>query len=100
VSVGRIKEGELHRYWIEFGRGGRWPEGCGVTAFDREDAFDLIEEQVLRPYGLPMPPVIDVTEDVDVSVILERYPNVAQFAHLMNPPNWRGVWWPAPRPLR
>jgi hypothetical protein len=59
---------------------------CGVTAFSIDDAKALIETRVF-PGGLPL--VTKLIEDVDVSTLDANHirPN-------MEPPNWRGIWYP------
>jgi hypothetical protein len=58
--------------------------GCGVTAFDRDDALRLVADAL----GTDPPPAA-ITEDVDVTALDENHvlPN-------MFPPNERGVWFP------
>ncbi len=82
----------LNRYWIEFDWGNQRPMpgtnlGCGVTAFDREDALDLIEKAVFA--NKAMPPIKNVIEDVDIATLDEGHviPN-------MGAPSERGVWFP------
>ncbi len=88
----------LHRYWLEFdiapGDMEAYPSfaaltlGCGVTAFDYEDALVVLAEEVLR--GDPLPSITSSREDVDVSQLDQNHvlPNIA-------PPHERGVWFPA-----
>ena len=61
--------------------------GCGVTAFNLDDALRLIEAEVLD--GAPIPPIKSVTKDVDVSTLDQKHvlPN-------MGLPLNRGVWFP------
>jgi hypothetical protein len=79
----------LRRFWFEFepdaaplGMG----YGCGVTAYDRHDAEELVSAAI----DGPMPTVRRVIEDVDVSTLDGGHvlPN-------MLPPNERGIWFPA-----
>jgi hypothetical protein len=81
----------LHRYWFDFDlQAGEGPigtaAGCGVTAYDREDAQHLLRERVFRG---ELPPVERVVEDIDVSTLDPGHvlPN-------MSAPNRRGVWFP------
>lgn len=67
-----MKDRLLHRYWIEFESTGKdfWPEyrdGCGVTAYDREEALRLLQEKVFPSEQLP--PVKRIVEDIDVSTL-------------------------------
>lgn len=85
---------QLHRYWIEFdidalsnlpiGVG----LGCGVTAYDRDDALRLVEERVFR--GQALPNVKSINENVDISQLDAGHvrPN------MLNPLP-RGIWFPA-----
>jgi hypothetical protein len=87
----------LRRYWIEWEHS---PEerdpylrhGCGVTAFDKDDALQLVKEKMFPDE--PLPPVSKIIEDVDVSTLDQGHviPN-------MHPPVWRGVWFPKLEPL-
>jgi hypothetical protein len=84
---------ELHRYWFQFDLklGDDAPAGtllgCGVTAFNYEDAIALLGERVFRSASLP--PIVEVREDVDVSQLDPGHvlPN-------MGIPIDRGVWFP------
>jgi hypothetical protein len=84
---------DLVRFWIEFDQKlkDRPPLvtliGVGVTAVDREDALKLVAERVFK--GETMPPIKAIRENVDVSTLDEGHviPN-------MEPPFWRGVWFP------
>jgi len=64
--------------------------GCGVTAEDYDDAVKLIQEELFPDQ--PLPAIIDVIEDVDVSSLdgNEVLPNIGL-------PLIRGVWFPAKR---
>lgn len=87
-----VAETQLTRYWISFAGIGRWPVGCGVTASSVDDAFNLVRSDVLEPMGITeMPEIERVIENVDVST-LDAW-NV--LPHVVRPPNWRGVWYPA-----
>ena len=85
----------LHRYWIQFddpkrlghGLGLVLVLGCGVTAFDLDDAIALLERDVFKG---PMPVrIASSIEDVDVRTLDPGHviPN-------MLPPDRRGVWFP------
>lgn len=82
----------MKRFWIEFeGDAAALPAGltigCGVTAYDYEDALRLLQEHILKVE--PMPKIRKVTENVDVSTLDPGHvlPN-------MLPPNFRGIWFP------
>lgn len=81
----------LFRYWFEFemkessGRGGRpW---VGVTAWDLEDAREIIRQAVFD--GNPLPPVEKLIEDVNIPDLDPKH-----VLNQMAPPNLRGVWYP------
>jgi hypothetical protein len=61
--------------------------GIGVTAFDREDALNLIKRHVFPDRR--MPPVVEIIENVDVSTLDRRHviPN-------MHPAIRPGIWFP------
>ena len=83
----------LHRYWLIFDVAGevhvpsRLRLGCGVTAYDRNDAMNILEREVFG--GGLVPKVIQTIEDVDVSTLDENHvlPN-------METVTLRGVWYP------
>lgn len=89
---------ELHRYWIEFaispGELGMFPSyaglswGCGVTAYNYDDAMKLLRERIFK--SDPVPEVVRVLEDVDIEHVDEGHvrPN-------MGAPSNRGIWFPA-----
>ena len=83
----------MRRFWIKFDV--KFGErtygvflGCGVTAESREDALRIAEKAVFR--GDPMPRVLSVVEDVDVSTLDANHvmPNIGD-------PDKPGVWYPA-----
>lgn len=81
----------LHRYWFRFeGEPLSLPPGivlgCGVTAFTREDALHLLATHVFRG---PIPPILSVTEDIDVSTL-----DAGHVLPNMHEPASRGVWYP------
>jgi hypothetical protein len=83
---------DLHRYWLEWEpRDKNLTIGCGVTAFDEEDALALIAAAL----GRELPRPARVIEDVDVSMLDPRH--VVPFIY---PSNERGVWFPKLAPLR
>jgi hypothetical protein len=94
----------LRRFWFEFDHSelvteqdGKWPVpgrfsylslGCGITAYDYQDALRLLHKWVIR--GEDLPRVSRVIEDIDVSTLDSGHvlPNAGC-------PVWRGVWFPA-----
>jgi hypothetical protein len=96
---------QLTRYWITFdyaagkAEGTVLPEwleqtGFGVTAIDLDDAMAIVERDWFGAHGFPVPPTREVVENIDVSTLDDHVrPN-------MHPPNWRGLWFPPPGPLR
>lgn len=83
----------MHRYWIKFRISMRDPHppgtlpGIGVTARNREEALELVQERVFR--DLPLPAVVHFEQDVAVGALDPRHvvPN-------MGNPSVRGVWFP------
>lgn len=83
----------LRRFWFEcaFRAEEKAPPGtkmgCGVTAFDRDDAERLLRERVFESGYLP--PFHRVIEDVDISSLDPDHvrPNMAS-------PLIRGIWFP------
>jgi hypothetical protein len=84
----------LQRFWFQFVD----PEprvlrlGCGVTAYDYEDAIAILEQTVFA--GRNVPKITSVVPNVDVTTLDRGHviPN-------MDPPVWRGVWFPKGFPL-
>ena len=85
-------ESILTRYWFEFD----WEEGsrprperlgCGVTAFDREDALRLVSEVAFADEEVP--PVKRVIDDVDVQTL-----DPGHVLSNIGVPSERGVWFP------
>lgn len=84
---------KLRRYWFKFDIpiNGIYPlgllAGCGVTAYNYEDAFNLLQNKVFINI---IPPSIQVViEDVDVSTLDKDHvlPNIGISA-------LRGIWFP------
>ena len=80
----------LRRFWFRFENSGKPSPlnlGCGVTAYDRDDAMLILIDKIFREN--PMPRIETVIEDVDVSTLDQKHvlPN-------MGAPNQRGVWYP------
>jgi len=81
----------LHRYWIKFTGSPEdlWPcqMGCGVTAYDEEDALRLIQERIFQEK--PLPPVQKIDTDIDLSTLDPSHilPNIGV-------PIRRGIWFP------
>jgi hypothetical protein len=82
----------LRRFWFEFERTTPQdlrPEvtmGCGVSAYDYDDAVQLLRDRVFKGQ---VPSVANVQADVDVSTLDEGHvrPN-------MGNPTERGIWFP------
>lgn len=54
----------------------------------------ILRREWFDRHDLEVPPIKEVVEDVDVSTSDDHVrPN-------MHPPNWRGLWYPATKPLR
>lgn len=83
----------LHRFWFTFSLTLADPHpagvllGCGVTAFSKEDAIDLMKERVFTK--TPFPAIQNVQEDVDVSTLDAGHvrPNMGNVVK-------RGIWFP------
>ena len=82
----------MHRYWIKFDV--KFGEqtygvllGCGITAENLDEAKKMAACIVFR--GDPMPTVVSVIEDIDVSKLDRKHilPNIAY-------PERAGVWFP------
>jgi hypothetical protein len=80
----------LKRYWFEFERN-QIPDhlalGCGVTAYNYDDALYILCKKVFRDSVVPSPKI--VIEDIDVST-LDAGPALVNMA----PPNLRGISYP------
>lgn len=83
----------LHRYWVRFRvdiRSAHAPGtllGIGVTAYNRDDALEIIAERVYKSDVLPE--IATLVEDVDMSTLDEKHvlPNIGNVFV-------RGVWYP------
>lgn len=79
----------LRRYWFIFPKSAKPSPlniGCGVTAYDYDDAIDLLRQRV---FNGGEPSVAEVIADVDVSTLDKRHvlPNMGSTVV-------RGVWFP------
>ena len=82
----------LIRFWVEFDWGDQAPKraerlGCGVTAFDREDALRLIAEVAFANEDMPL--IRSVTENIDIRTL-----DPGHVLPSMGAPSERGVWFP------
>ncbi|RKH04263.1 hypothetical protein D7V97_25555 [Corallococcus sp. CA053C] len=85
------RQPRLHRYWIQL------PEdvlrarglcgGCGVTAYDLDDARRILQAQLFKE--TPLPTFTHVTEDVDVTTL-----DAGHVLPNMGVCSWRGIWYP------
>jgi hypothetical protein len=80
----------LHRYWLRFARSDTpsvLSMGCGITAYDEEDAKRLFEREVVPIFGRGE--IVEIIQDIDVRTLDEGHvrPN-------MGAPSNRGVWFP------
>ena len=91
----------LIRYWIEFPReltqrDTPWlPATVGVTAYSLDDALDIIHQylcEYLRNLFAqhPLPPVVQVTENVDIATLLDKHRRPIRSGVSI----WRGIWYP------
>jgi hypothetical protein len=80
----------LRRYWIRF-EAFATPTplnlGCGVTAFDKDDAIGLLHSRVFTEKEVPK--VIEIIEDGDVSTL-----NAGHVRPNMGLVTFRGIWFP------
>jgi len=87
----------LTRFWIEFDFGGSYElypsyvglkRGCGVTAYNFDDAKTLLETQLFKDD--PFPNIKNVCENIDVSTLDAGHilPNIGMPAN-------RGIWYPS-----
>lgn len=87
---------DLKRYWFEFdfpeprlGHEGYIPAcgGCGITAFDYDDALKIMRQFMLQDGETPI--FRRIVENVDISAIEDE-----DVLNHMGVPVWRGVWYP------
>ena len=80
----------MKRYWFEFCEG-NLPFGvrigCGVTAYNYDDALFLLSKKVFN--NAAPPEIKNMIENVDISTLDDGHvlPN-------MSSPNLRGIWFP------
>ena len=80
----------IKRFWFNFSE---QPlpigvqHGCGLSAYDYEDALELLKNKVFKDMGLP--DIENVIQDVDVSTLDSGHvlPNIGNVSI-------RGVWFP------
>jgi len=80
----------LKRFWFTFALKAPLTGlsmGCGITAFDLEDARRMLREQVFPAFGEEA--VDEIVENIDIRTLEENHvrPN-------MGNPAVRGVWFP------
>jgi hypothetical protein len=81
------------RFWIEFNIDSVFlfppgiGTGCGVTAFDLEDAIKLMNEKIF--ILTPVPEIIKAIEDININELDQGHviPNMLS-------PHSRGIWFP------
>jgi hypothetical protein len=84
---------QLKRYWFEFELENAFNSpagiglGCGVTAYDYDDAVSLMDQKIF--VELPRPPLKNYIENVDIRTLDQGHvvPN-------MHAPVGRGIWFP------
>ena len=79
---------KLRRFWFSFEKIGRPTPlnlGCGVTAYDYDDAIALLQERVFPEETIPK--IIECIRDVDVSTLEANHvlPNLGSVID-------RGIW--------
>jgi hypothetical protein len=82
----------MTRYWFEFKSNSRElpfgiMHGCGVTAYDYNDALSILEQKVFK--GQQIPEFKVKKENIDVRTLDQGHviPN-------MKDPTLRGIWFP------
>jgi hypothetical protein len=80
----------LHRYWFSFEKFDRPTPlnlGCGVTAFDYDDAIKLLNERIFSSEKFPR--IVNCIADIDVSTLDPNHvlPNLGLVSD-------RGIWFP------
>ena len=80
----------LRRYWFNFEKLSKPSPlnlGCGVTAYDYDDAINLLCQRVFA--GKELPRIVEYSEDVDVSNLDQKHvlPNIGLVTS-------RGIWFP------
>lgn len=81
---------KLRRFWFNFERIGEMTPlnlGCGVTAYDYDDAIALLRERVFTKTA--MPKIARCIPDVDVATLDANHvlPNLGSVIE-------RGIWFP------
>jgi hypothetical protein len=82
----------LVRYWFEFDFTNEnipygLSMGCGLTAYNHDDAISLLNEHVFK--DIPIPKIKKFIENIDISTL-----DAGHILPNMLPPNLRGVWFP------
>lgn len=83
----------MTRYWFEFDSSQikdflpGLPIGCGVTAYDYDDAISILRQKVFK--GQEIPELKEKKENIDIRTLNQGHviPN-------MRDPTLRGVWFP------
>lgn len=84
---------KLHRFWFEFDLSNEDNPpagtllGCGVSAYDYDDAISLLKKRVFNDAELPK--ITKEIKDVDVSTLDQNHvlPNMGMVTN-------RGIWYP------
>jgi hypothetical protein len=78
---------ELRRFWLKFDDGDmRHGRGYGVTAWNEDDALQIVKSDIFR--GAPLP-TFTLRADVDISML-----DAGHILPNMESPNRRGIWYP------
>ncbi len=81
----------LTRYWFRFAKlrpFSRLSFGCRITAYDQEDAVAILQEHILAKLK-EFPEIAEIVPNIDVRTLDQKH----VIPH-MDPPVWRGVWFP------
>jgi hypothetical protein len=88
----------MRRFWFELDLRIDRPHppgtllGCGITAFDLNDAMGILQNTVFN--GFEAPKIMNVKEDIDIRSLDQGkiIPNMGVVTH-------RGVWFPLGYPI-
>ena len=80
----------VKRFWFTFSplRLSPLNLGCGITAYDYNDALALLKERVFKDMD-QLPQIVNCIEDVDISTLDRKH-----VRSNMGSPLERGVWFP------
>ena len=83
----------MKRFWFEFEISSLESlpfgirTGCGVTAFNEQEAISLIESKIFKSKSMPR--IIKIVEDIDISQLDSKH----VLLNMSSPAN-KGIWFP------